>query len=1287
MSEGNKRKRSDLEDLPRITYHAEQRTFDRLLKEHSLEQTKDIVRRKLGLSSETNVKLQQIRSGKFIDLEDDDDFDAFRALAKSVPAVDVQVTVGGSSPARPNTAKPATKPAQSTPGQMEEILSSIVDAMNGSEAPLASKTPESAKRKRKVSFGETTTAGPSKTPGETTTPKPANKKRKPAAGKETGPSASATAITPPVPDGVAEPVTTPSATSPQKAAEEPPKKRRRNAKESQSAVDSEPPAKKITGKAKALAKKVDDASVLEPAAKEVKSSKSAESKASNGQKADTGTTAESEEPAKKPKRSRKKKDEGAVDASKPFVSAASKPNGVESAAGEDAGLSTQTSTGTNAAPTDNSQLVAKKSSKRKAPADLEAEGSGKKAKSAPKSKAAPKPSAGTDNPTTNTSSSLMDALDIASIVAAIHSEHCSKNNLRSAEQPKSTEQPEPVEEPEPTQLARPPRKGARRKPTLKEAVPAPTSPPAEDVPMSNPPPEQEQEEEETVAVPLETTSDNAIPTRSTPSPPTPSSTGPPCPICLQQPFHIRYHCPTVLSGPDAIQERLDELKTADTGDHKLLINELEGLLRRSRGRKSEGVPQPEVQPEPAPSSPIPAPRTPLPPPLADTAPSREPSSPPDVSLPRTPIIPSNSHLSEVTVESRDEGSSSESSDEEDDKEAPEEEFPVPHGQSTPEEQTSLAEADLEAIIRGPTPSRRGILKLLDTAVSDDDEAEGSGEGEREGELEEDEDEDKAVERSRRRWSRRGAVSSDEEDEEESRSPSPPPQLERTVSSTSSAAVDEQLLTQDDSAEEPEPLQENEAPAAVGVVEDSGEETQVEPEEPNAPGDSVGNPEKEAVTPDVSMEKESSPPTTPAPQTSELASDQPEKAQTAAVPPEVEMPPTDFEAQVPDASDGMVVDADPIEPADDLDLPSDAHPSEVDPIEVGTPATEKIHSMFSNATQSTPKPGVTRRMKTRGGVVPDDETELPVLVEDLVSESRDLVTPFPDKKKARRKPAGMSASQEPVGTRRSTRLSSVPPPSTAPAEVTANGKAKAGARGKKAVETPAKPVEHDQESSQSKAKNGRAKKAAIVTAPTPSLVRWETMQEPTPSVLTDELGSSSPPRDGENTILAPVLEKPKKVQLPSEADSAEQEPGSDKEQERLFDLTASQIPFPYSQYGTSPMTVPQIEEDSNADSEEEHPVTKKKAATKPPPRKSALAYRTLSELASQQTFFSPSLPTPGTTSGSNGKAKKKVAEDDDSDDSSSSSSDDTKESGHIPRGRRAGSVLGAKKKKSLFSIFR
>ncbi|KZT19070.1 hypothetical protein NEOLEDRAFT_76341 [Neolentinus lepideus HHB14362 ss-1] len=95
MAEANTKKRKREADPCRITYHApEGRIFERLFKEESLEETKGTVRGKLGLPEHTPIHLTQLREGKVIELEDDDDFESFQILAKCVPSVEVRVTVG-----------------------------------------------------------------------------------------------------------------------------------------------------------------------------------------------------------------------------------------------------------------------------------------------------------------------------------------------------------------------------------------------------------------------------------------------------------------------------------------------------------------------------------------------------------------------------------------------------------------------------------------------------------------------------------------------------------------------------------------------------------------------------------------------------------------------------------------------------------------------------------------------------------------------------------------------------------------------------------------------------------------------------------------------------------------------------------------------------------------------------------------------------------------------------------------------------------------------------------------
>ena len=78
----------------------------------SLEETKDLVRKKLGVSEDTFLRFARLHEGKIIELDDgeflmgfrptvphpvlssEEDFEAFRHLARHVPTLDVSVFVG-----------------------------------------------------------------------------------------------------------------------------------------------------------------------------------------------------------------------------------------------------------------------------------------------------------------------------------------------------------------------------------------------------------------------------------------------------------------------------------------------------------------------------------------------------------------------------------------------------------------------------------------------------------------------------------------------------------------------------------------------------------------------------------------------------------------------------------------------------------------------------------------------------------------------------------------------------------------------------------------------------------------------------------------------------------------------------------------------------------------------------------------------------------------------------------------------------------------------------------------
>ncbi|KAF7782649.1 hypothetical protein Agabi119p4_2025 [Agaricus bisporus var. burnettii] len=125
MDSGTKRKR-DL-DCPRITFHAPGRVFDRLFREDSLTQLQEVVRKKLGLQPGALVKLAQIRGTADVDLEDEDDFDAFYNAVHSAFIASVRVTIQSDAVAKnakkdESAAAPARKKRKLTTSQASATL-------------------------------------------------------------------------------------------------------------------------------------------------------------------------------------------------------------------------------------------------------------------------------------------------------------------------------------------------------------------------------------------------------------------------------------------------------------------------------------------------------------------------------------------------------------------------------------------------------------------------------------------------------------------------------------------------------------------------------------------------------------------------------------------------------------------------------------------------------------------------------------------------------------------------------------------------------------------------------------------------------------------------------------------------------------------------------------------------------------------------------------------------------------------------------------------------------------
>ncbi|KLO20330.1 hypothetical protein SCHPADRAFT_923523 [Schizopora paradoxa] len=150
MEKGSKkRKREEEAEVvpPRITYVTPSKTFERLFRETSLNATKELVRKKLGLGEKDVVELSQVRDGRVIDLEDDDDFDAFRVYANFSKIAEVKVQLPGSS------SQPATSLLQvESNGSGSSTKKNAAEVPNGSSA---SKQQSSETSTRKVTFDET----------------------------------------------------------------------------------------------------------------------------------------------------------------------------------------------------------------------------------------------------------------------------------------------------------------------------------------------------------------------------------------------------------------------------------------------------------------------------------------------------------------------------------------------------------------------------------------------------------------------------------------------------------------------------------------------------------------------------------------------------------------------------------------------------------------------------------------------------------------------------------------------------------------------------------------------------------------------------------------------------------------------------------------------------------------------------------------------------------------------------------------------------------------------------
>ncbi|KAI9459079.1 hypothetical protein F5148DRAFT_308386 [Russula earlei] len=154
----------------RITYQCLGRTFDRLFKEQSLDETKNVVRRKLGLAYGAPIELAQLRDGRKIDLEDDDDFEAFKALTRTSLHAIVTVAI-------PENGSSAIPVVANAPGERKgrsKASHPVPCAQEAAQFGTAAPTTESRlqpsvmhatgaappRKKRKVAFNDDTVTSP-----------------------------------------------------------------------------------------------------------------------------------------------------------------------------------------------------------------------------------------------------------------------------------------------------------------------------------------------------------------------------------------------------------------------------------------------------------------------------------------------------------------------------------------------------------------------------------------------------------------------------------------------------------------------------------------------------------------------------------------------------------------------------------------------------------------------------------------------------------------------------------------------------------------------------------------------------------------------------------------------------------------------------------------------------------------------------------------------------------------------------------------------------------------------
>ena len=808
----------------------------------------------------------------------------------------------------------------------------------------------------------------------------------------------------------------------------------------------------------------------------------------------------------------------------------------------------------------------------------------------------------------------------------------------------------------------------------------------------------------------------------------------PCPVCLGMPFHLRYRCPVIEAGPDAIEKRLEELKEEDTGHHTLLIEELEQVIRNKRTRvilsKSGSSSSPGSFVNSAGN---------LLPMASTSSPFVKPS---DVgSSSRKLTVPSGSNMSEVAVENNDEGSSNEGSDSEASAEEESDEDRLSEKQSGAYQLppafagvSSLADVDLDAIIRGPASQSKSVLDNIPSrSISEDDDDDADNV------LEEDDDDDWQY-RLRSKKLEKNVPSDDEVEDSDvpgsgdasggeemedvpPKTPTQPVQPLEDTSRTTQAGSQNPSMSpnesiNDDSLQVVDGLSGSVGPSPMD--EDDEERTEVAPsaengEDTDESGLSIRKEKKALLAATLRIGSQLFQRNSLKDTVSQSRSPTKEAHPPEGVMNTIESIPHSTVGQIPENL------SDPIEPADLME----STPRGRLVVEIGI--------RNRSLSQSPRKPGMVKRMKGRDGKIPSNGTA--VDIEDAVLPA--MSTPS----RAVRTDSTVQSPSLGSGTRdntihqtevESSSSADVMPNPPAPAvkeqrrrgrpplseEVkAAREKAKADAKAQRADEKARKDAAKQAEKGKKaqlrtgmhQARKTRSQKSTSqpliegTSTPEPGAIRdldsphsldkWATINNPsssqtpgTPSMMLDQLRSSSPGHPtAEGDDIQPERTDKQRIVPSRDSDNDQTDAKSGTPQDNpLFVLSSTQVPFPYSQWQGGSEQV----EDTPTESESEDEALIKSKTTHRVLSSMAPKFRRLTDIASQAMFSQDILsPTPALhTPAISDKVKNQLIESDEEDDEDDDSgSDSDAKTSHIPKSRRAGASLRSKKSAGL-SVF-